>query len=164
MPVHKPKIRLVLMNCRMRHSQSRIIVSVKETVISNFTYWSLSTMVYLQIHKVCLLFVEMCAICIFIGSGVVAYYDQRNYTIRHVRCLWTLPTSASGPRCKICIQYRNVLCSGLHRLLMQQQENMSDSSCDPSSHTKLCWLSHPQKDQQLQKIKQLYSKMLCFLL
>jgi len=83
----------------------------------------------------------------------VAYYDQRNYTIQHVHCLWTLPTSASGPWCKICMQYRNVLCSSLHR------ENKSDSLCDPSSHTNLHWLSHPQKDQQIRNLQDvLHSK------
>ena len=91
-------------------------------------------------------------LCIVIGSGVVAYYDQRNSTIRHVTCLWTLPPSSSGSRCKNCIQYRSVLRSALQRLLKQQQE-MSTSSCDPSSHTNLRWLTHPEKDQRIKNLQ-----------
>ena len=30
---------------------------------------------------------------------------------------------------------------------------MSDSSCDPSSHTNLRWLSHPQKDQRIRNLQ-----------
>ena len=93
----------------------------------------------------------MCCKFCPLGSSVVAYYDQLHLTIRHVRCLWKLPEGTSGSRCQICKQYRNVLRSGLNRLLKQQQQPNSEST-GASSHTNYRYLTSSQKDQRMRNL------------
>lgn len=81
---------------------------------------------------------------------MVAYYDQRCCTVRHVKCLWKLPESSSGSRCQYCKQYRSVLRSGLNRLLKQDQQRTQ--SCDPSSHTNYRYLSTPEKIERMKNL------------
>ena len=82
---------------------------------------------------------------------MVAYYDQRHSTVRHVKCMWKLPEASTGSRCQHCKQYRSVLRSALYRLLKQEQQGTK--SCDPSSHTNYRYLSTPEK---LERIKNLH--------
>ena len=81
---------------------------------------------------------------------MVAYYDQRHSTIRHVNCAWKLPEGTSGSRCEVCKQYRNVIRSSLNRLLKQPQ--IRTESCEASSHTNYKRLTGPEKDQRMNNL------------
>ena len=65
--------------------------------------------------------------------------------------MWKLQEGASGNRCRICKQYRNVLRSDLHRLLKQQQQPRSES-CEASSHTNYRYLSEEEKNQRMKNL------------
>ena len=84
---------------------------------------------------------------------MVAYYDQRNSTIRHVNCKWKLPEGTSGSRCEICKQYRNVIRSSLNRLLKQPQLRLE--SCEASSLTNYKHLTGPEKDERMKNLHEL---------
>ena len=87
---------------------------------------------------------------------MVANYDKRYCTIHHLKYFWKPPGSSTGSRCQYSKQYRNVLRSGLHRLLKQDQQRTK--SCDPSSHTNYRYSSTPEK---MERMKNLHEVVHC---
>ena len=88
----------------------------------------------------------------FTGKKVVAYYDQRFATIRHMNCPFYLPKAVTmlSTRCSICTSYReNVLRNSLNRLLKQ-----SDGNCrmEADSHVNFRYLTTPEKVGRLQNL------------
>lgn len=81
------------------------------------------------------------------GKNVVAYYDAKNLTIRHVKCIWKIPISDARTKCQACKTYRdNVLRSGLSRLLKQKEdEERSSKVCAVNSHVNYRYLTTPEK-------------------
>ena len=88
-----------------------------------------------------------------IGKNVVAYYDHRFATIRHINCSFYMPEANSCSRCSVCTTYReNVLRSALNRLLKQSDEN---NVTETNSHVNFCFLTMPEKMGCLQNLSTL---------
>ena len=87
---------------------------------------------------------------------MVAYYDNRFSTIRHINCLFILPPMKSSNRFPPCKTYRNnVLCGALNRVL-KQSGNERDVT-ETSSHANFRYLNTPEKIGRLKNL----SKLVC---
>ena len=92
--------------------------------------------------------------CFVAGRNVVAYYDNRFSTIRHINCPFTLPQLTSGNRCSACKTYRdNVLRCALNRVLKQSDNEIS--VIETSSHANFRYLNTPEKMDRLKNLSKL---------
>ena len=84
---------------------------------------------------------------------VVAYYDYKHSTIRHVKCLIT--EFDASKRCVYCKSYREtVLRSSLSRYLKRQTDTSetSKSRSDIDSHVNYRFLNTPEKMERMHKL------------
>ena len=89
----------------------------------------------------------------FLGTSIVAYYDHRFSTIRHVNCLFQL-TAPSNSRCSACKTYQdNVLCTSLNRLLKQSDNEKSVT--EYNSHANFHYLNTPEKMESLKNLSKM---------
>jgi len=54
--------------------------------------------------RYCVTLIHTFHFCV-IGKNIVAYYDQRFATIRHVKCSFYLREAMSSTRCSVCTTY-----------------------------------------------------------
>lgn len=90
----------------------------------------------------------------FVGTQVVAYYEQQTPTIRHVKCQRHLPPDERSQRCHQCKKYRYVL----HSMLARFKVPLQTSRCLPSSHTNIRHLRPLEKDEKIRQLKAAYSQ------
>ena len=82
---------------------------------------------------------------------IVAYYDYKHATIRHVKCLLT--EVDANKRCTYCNHYREkVLRSSLSRYLKQQTDSSIASKSDINSHVNYRFLNTPEKILRMHKL------------
>ena len=90
------------------------------------------------------------------GKKQLAFYDERNQTIRSADCLYLLRTQQRTRvnqvyRCHGCTQYRQTLTRMLYRIEHQEPKQVEERT-NPRSHTNYRFLSSQEKTARLKNL------------